>query len=258
MRPTRTPKHLAALAIVGAAALSLTACKSGTPAAGLPTPAGAVTAAVPTPSAGAPTALPSLPGKGGVKVPAAGHVVPTAAGKVGEKVNGVAGAVVGKAKGAAGGVVSGACAVRDLKGTLEVPSAKSGLDVGSLPAGVVAAVVKLVNTTTHSCALDGWAGLTPVAVGSPLAGVKQTRIGHAPGTVSVAAGGTAYIAVGFTSGATCPAVDSVNVIIPGQSGVLQVPVTTTTGVDKPLSVCPGLLRTTAVGTDPQQVLKLIG
>ncbi|WP_377269786.1 DUF4232 domain-containing protein [Peterkaempfera sp. SMS 1(5)a] len=132
------------------------------------------------------------------------------------------------------------------------------LNVGDLPAGVVATVVKLVNTTTHSCVLNGWAGLTPVAVGSPLAGVKQTKIGHQGDTVTVAAGGTAYIAAGFTTSAACPSLDSVNVIIPGQSGVLQIPVATTTGAAKPLRICPGLLRTTPVSSDPKQLLKLIG
>ncbi|MCD0483996.1 DUF4232 domain-containing protein [Streptacidiphilus sp. ASG 303] len=267
---TRTPKHLAVLAIAGAAALSLSACKSGTPAAaGLPTPAGAA-AALPSPSVSVPAGLPSLPAGRGVRLPSGAASLPASvdAGKAVGTVGGVAGSAAGSVKGAAGRAVGSAvgtagdavgsvCALKDLKGSVVAPAATSGIDVGNLPPGVVTTVVKLVNTTTSSCVLDGWTGITPLSVGGPLEGVKQTRVGTAPGQVTVAAGGSVYVGVRFVTGTACPALDGLDVGIPGQSGLLRLPVHTSTGADRPLNVCPGILRTGPVSTDTQKALKVL-
>jgi hypothetical protein len=184
------------------------------------------------------------------------------------KVDGVAGAAAGtvdgvKAVGAnvTGKVVAAAavmCAVSDLKGSVSVPDSTSGIKVGNLPGGILATVVSLVNTADHSCVLNGWTGLTPVAGGNGLAGVKATNVGStAPGAVTVAAGGTAYVGISFSSAAGCPKLQDVNLTIPGESGVLRIPVSAGTGTHQPLNVCPGVSRISPVSSDLRSSLSLL-
>ncbi|MEY9965874.1 hypothetical protein ABIA33_003924 [Streptacidiphilus sp. MAP12-16] len=260
MRATRTHRHLAAVAVSGLVVLSLTSCKSA---------AGTVVGDHAKPVGVASAAASSAAGTAAEAASAVPSVLPSGvASTVTGKVTGVAGAAAGTVGGvrsaagtAAGKAVAGAsgtCAVSGLKGSVSIPNAASGINVGNLPGGILATVVSLVNTTDHSCVLSGWTGLTPIAVGNALAGVKATNVGSpAPGAVTIAAGGTAYVGASFTSAAGCPTLQDVALTIPGESGVLQIPVSTATGTHQPLTVCPGVSRISPVTPDLTGVLSLL-
>jgi hypothetical protein len=162
-------------------------------------------------------------------MPSAGASPPTSAGAVEGKAAQVAGSAVGTAKDAAGKAVGAApsvYAVNDLKGTAEASAAaNSRVHVGNLPTGVVAAVVKLVNTVAHSCVSR---------LGGPCPGLRGQRDlrrvpdqGRHCGTGHSDRGGF---------GANCPSPNGVELMIAGQCGVLQAPVSTAAGTSQPVNV----------------------
>lgn len=261
MRAIRANRHLATAAVAGLVVLSVAGCKaSSAKAVGEQAkPVGSATAAASSAAgtaAGVASAVPSVLPSG---------VASTVNGKAGAVAGAAEGAVAGAksaADGAVGKTVGGAaalCAVSDLKGSVSVPSAASRINLGALPTGVLAAVVSLVNTTHHSCALNGWAGLTPIDAGNALGGLKDTNVGSpAPGTVTIAAGGTAYVGASFSSATGCPTVQQVRLTLPGRPGVLSLPVSTGNGTQQPLTICPGIAKISPVTPDLTQALSLLG
>lgn len=261
MRAIRANRHLATAAVAGLVVLSVTSCKASAAKAvgGHAKPTGIATATASSAAGTAagvasavPTALPS-------------GVASTVHGKVGAAASAAAGAVA-VAKSAAGGAVGKAvggaaelCALSDLKGAVSVPNTASQGGLVALPAGVLATVVSLVNTGRHPCELNGRAGLTPIGAGSALAAVKDTNVGSpAPGMVTIAAGGTVYVAASFSSATGCPTVQDVRLTLPGTPGVLSVPVSAGNGTHQPLTVCPGVAKISPVTPDPAKALSLLG